>query len=86
MDGPLDHVRRTPLWRMLDGEQAAWRDLGDTVIADAVGDGRTVRSLAIADLSPLPRVGFKGRGTIEAPPGPEWAPLLAPQPCTAGQN
>jgi sarcosine oxidase subunit gamma len=51
---------------MLDGEQAAWRDLGDTVIADAVGDGRTVRSLAIADLSPLPRVGFKGRGTIEA--------------------
>jgi sarcosine oxidase subunit gamma len=66
MDGPLDHLRRTPLWRLLEGEQATWRAMGDTAVADVVGDGLAVRRLAIADLSPLPRTGFKGRGTIEA--------------------
>jgi sarcosine oxidase subunit gamma len=66
MEGPLDHLRRTPLWRLLEGEQATWRALPDTAIADVVGDGQRARSLAIADLSPLPRIGFKGRGTVEA--------------------
>lgn len=66
MDGPLDHLRRTPLWRLLDGEQAAWRAMGDTAIAEAVGNGQSARLLGIADLSPLPRIGFKGRGTMEA--------------------
>ena len=66
VEGPLEHLRRTPLWRLLDGEQATWRTMADTVVAQAVGDGRTARTLGMADLSPLPRVGFKGRGTIEA--------------------
>ncbi len=66
MDGPLDHSRRTPLWRSLDSEQASWRSMRDTAIAETVGDGEAARTLGIADLSPLPRIGFKGRGTIEA--------------------
>jgi sarcosine oxidase subunit gamma len=66
MDGPLDHSRRTPLWRLLEAEQAGWRTMRDTVIAETVGDGEAARTLGIADLSPLPRIGFKGRGTIEA--------------------
>ena len=66
MDGPLDHSRRTPLWRLLDSEQASWHAMRDTVIAETVGDGEAARTLGIADLSPLPRIGFKGRGTIEA--------------------
>jgi sarcosine oxidase subunit gamma len=66
MDGPLDHVRRTPLWRLLESEQASWRSMRDAAIAETVGDGEAARTLGIADLSPLPRIGFKGRGTIEA--------------------
>lgn len=59
------HARRTPLRRMLEREGAAWRDLADAAVAATVG-GQGAPALTIADLSPLPRVGFKGPGTIEA--------------------
>jgi sarcosine oxidase subunit gamma len=66
MASPLSFVRRTPLRSLLDDKHAAWCEIAGTAIAETVGDGRAARTLAIADLSPLPRLGFKGRGTIEA--------------------
>jgi sarcosine oxidase subunit gamma len=66
MSGALAFLRRTPLRRVLDQRGATWRELGDAAIAESVAPGEAVRSLAIADLSPLPRLGFKGRGTIDA--------------------
>ena len=66
MDGPLDHSPPHAALAPARGEQASWRTMRDTAIAETVGDGEAARTLAIADLSPLPRLGFKGRGTIEA--------------------
>lgn len=63
---PLAHLRRTPLRRMLEGAGATWRDLGDSAVADTTGRAGPLGDLSIIDLSPLPRLGFKGRGTIEA--------------------
>jgi sarcosine oxidase subunit gamma len=63
--GPLQHTRRTPLRRILEARGATWRDLGDTAVAEAIEDAAGA-SLCIADLSPMPRLGFKGSGTIEA--------------------
>jgi sarcosine oxidase subunit gamma len=51
---------------MLEAAHATWRDLGDAAIADAIGGQTGAPKLVIADLSPLPRLGFKGRGTLEA--------------------
>lgn len=66
MSEPRAFLRRTPLLEEGGLRTARWRDLADAAIADSVpGDKNTVR-VAIADLSPLPRLGFKGRGTIEA--------------------
>lgn len=55
MTGISTLLRRSPLER-----------LGDTLVADQVDAAAIARRLAIADLSMLPRLGFKGRGTIEA--------------------
>ncbi len=66
MTNPLAHVRRAPLRRLLDSAGAEWRDLKDASIAWDFGEAADARRLAIADLSPLPRLGFKGRGTIPA--------------------
>jgi len=64
--GPLAHRRRTPLRRLLEEKGAAWTSIGDAAVAGAFQEGSDPGHLAIADLSPLPRLGFKGRGTIEA--------------------
>lgn len=65
MAQPLDHLRRSPLYRHLADRRPSWRALEDVAIADSVpGAGKA--PLIIADLSPLPRLGFKGRGTIAA--------------------
>lgn len=71
MTNPLSYLRRSPLRRTLDQAGATWQDVGDTAIAtransassklEAFGSG-----LLMADLSALPRLGFKGRGTIAA--------------------
>ena len=58
--------RRSPLRRRLDKEGAAWVGLGDVAIAERVGRAAEQGRIGIADLSPLPRLGFKGRGTIAA--------------------
>jgi sarcosine oxidase subunit gamma len=65
-DGAVAHHRRTPLRRLLQEHGARWRSLPDAAIADTLGEPGNVTMLAIVDLSPLPRIGFKGRGTLEA--------------------
>ncbi|MDQ0467965.1 hypothetical protein [Labrys wisconsinensis] len=55
--------RRTPLYRVLDREGVAWAATSDAMIADPAG---AAAGLCLADLTPLPRLGFKGRGTIAA--------------------
>ena len=63
----LSSLRRTPLTRALDKAGARWQPLGDTAIATGLeGATAVVPTVAIADLTPLPRIGFKGRGTMEA--------------------
>jgi sarcosine oxidase subunit gamma len=63
---PLTQLRRTPLRRLLDAKGATWRALGDSAVAEMPDGTVDVGQLAIVDLTPLPRLGFKGRGTIEA--------------------
>lgn len=65
MTEALSHLRRTPLRRTLETEKVTWRDIGDAAIAETRST-EAAGGLLIADLSPLPRLGFKGRGTIEA--------------------
>ena len=62
---PEDHLRRTPLLARIDAHDVdhdvAWHALADTAVAWDLGTAADPRRLAIADLSPLPRIGFKGR-------------------------
>ncbi|HEY8248368.1 MAG TPA: hypothetical protein VIG38_13930 [Hyphomicrobium sp.] len=66
MADTIAYLRRSPLCRRLDAAGAAWRDLGDAAVAESVGAAATAGGIIVADLSPLPRLGFKGRGTIAA--------------------
>ena len=63
---PDQHLRRTPLRLALEKAGARWTALEDIAIADGLGTVEGARHLAITDLSPLPRLGFKGRETIAA--------------------
>jgi sarcosine oxidase subunit gamma len=58
--------RRTPLYRVLDREAVRWSKAGDAAIADPRDHADAAGRLGLADLTPLPRLGFKGRGTIAA--------------------
>ena len=66
MVDPVAYLRRSPLRRRLETAGAMWRDLRDVAIAESVADTAAHGGITIADLSPLPRLGFKGRGTIAA--------------------
>lgn len=66
MVDPAAFLRRSPLRRQLEAAGATWRDIADAAIAETVGTPASAGAVAIADLSPLPRLGFKGKGTIEA--------------------
>jgi sarcosine oxidase subunit gamma len=66
MTTPEEHLRRTPLRAALVNAGAAWATAGNCAVADRLGDAESARHLAITDLSPLPRLGFKGRETIAA--------------------
>ena len=66
MVDPVAYLRRSPLRRRLETAGAVWRDLRDVAIAESVADTAAHGGITIADLSPLPRLGFKGRGTIAA--------------------
>jgi sarcosine oxidase subunit gamma len=65
MVDPTAFLRRSPLQRLV-GSRAEWRAVGDAAVAQRVGGPTDADGPVIADLSPLPRLGFKGRGTIEA--------------------
>ncbi len=68
MTTPEHHLRRTPLRSALAKAGAAWTatPAGDAAISGGLGTLEAARHLAITDLSPLPRLGFKGRETIAA--------------------
>ena len=67
MTTPRAHIRRSPLANAPEFAGARWVEIGDAALAESFAlDGAADTRLAIADLSPLPRLGFKGRGTIEA--------------------
>lgn len=66
MTTPEQHLRRSPLRAALVNAGASWSSAGDCAIAENLGNPDGARHLAITDLSPLPRLGFKGRETIAA--------------------
>lgn len=63
---PADRPRRSPLYRTLAATGAAFAPVGDGTIAESFGpqDDAVARVLGLADLSPLPRAGWKGRGAL----------------------
>jgi sarcosine oxidase subunit gamma len=52
--------------RYLEQQGATWRNLPDAAVAESIPAKTAKRSLTLTDLSPLPRLGFKGRGTVPA--------------------
>lgn len=66
MTGSTGFLRRTPLQQRLVDEQVPFAALDDVAVPDGHDADGARASLAIADLSALPRLGFKGRGTIPA--------------------
>ena len=67
MTDPVAYLRRAPLRRALQQAGAIWAESSDTAVAVSMpGTARRMTNLFMADLSALPRLGFKGRGTITA--------------------
>ncbi len=66
---PLDRARRSYIWRVLEQAGARFIELNGAAVAAGFGDpeaeAQAARSMGIADLSPLPRVGYKGRGALD---------------------
>lgn len=66
---PETYQRRSPIYRVLVSCGARFGEVNGAAIAMAIDESSDVdvaRKLGIADLTPLPRTGFKGRDT------PEW--------------
>ncbi len=86
---PASQTRRAFAYRRLVEAGATFEALGESAVAtsyrNATDEGETARRMGLADLSPLPRIGFKGKGTtawldsqgITIPGAPNRA---APQP------
>jgi sarcosine oxidase, subunit gamma len=67
MISPEAFVRRSPVRRALTSAGAEWRAAGAAAIVARVPGGReAIARLALIDLSPLDRTGFKGAGTMAA--------------------
>ena len=67
---PDTQLRRSFIYRKLEEQGALFEAINGGAVAMSYGDdpedeARLARRLGIADLSPLPRTGFKGAGTIE---------------------
>jgi sarcosine oxidase, subunit gamma len=66
---PLDLVRRSFVWRELVAAGARFAEVNGAAAAMDFGDleaeARRARRLGLADLSPLPRSGYKGRGALD---------------------
>ena len=69
MIAPGDVPRRSFVARRLAAAGARFGDLEGAAVAldfgDAAAEAETARRLGLADLSPLPRAGFKGAGTAD---------------------
>jgi len=68
MTNPLSYLRRAPLRRLFESAGASWSPLGDTAVPvpNTPASGPAAAQVFLADLSALPRIGFKGRGTMAA--------------------
>lgn len=66
MGYPSSDLSRPALRRALERAGAEWQPLGTTSVAVETDAAPDMDTLALFDLSPLPRIGFKGRGTMEA--------------------
>lgn len=64
MTGPTEHLRRSFVYRRLADAGATFRTVGDAAVAATFPGG--VKPLGLADLSPLPRFGFKGPRALES--------------------
>ena len=65
MTTPAEQTRRSPLYRALEGHGARFEAVNGFAIArdfgrDAAAEAAEAQSLGLADLTPLPRIGFKG--------------------------
>ncbi len=67
--GPADRPRRSFLYRTLDEAGARFVEINGAAVAVDFGSAETepdaARTMAVADLSPLPRFGCNGRGALE---------------------
>lgn len=67
---PVQHLRRSMIYRLLVEAGAEFEVLADTAVAMRYADGgdevASARRMGLADLSPLSRTGFKGRES------PDW--------------
>lgn len=63
---PSTSLARTPLYRRLDERGAEWQPQGGAILASRLATSADPSKLALFDLTALPRIGFKGRGTIDA--------------------
>jgi sarcosine oxidase subunit gamma len=65
---PVDHARRSFVWRKLVEAGAEFADVHDAAVGVRFGadDEAHARTIGLADLSPLPRTGFKGRDALAA--------------------
>lgn len=82
---PTAFQRRPFAWRKLAAAGAVFEEIAGAAVAvgyrNAPDEGQTARRLGLADLSPLPRHGFKGLGTADwlaanglaLPKEPNWA-------------
>lgn len=65
---PASHLRRSFVYRVLEHAGARFADIDGAAVAAAFGsvvdECAAARNMAIADLSPLPRAGFKGHGAL----------------------
>lgn len=66
---PAAFTRRSFVYRRLESAGAWFAEIGGAAVAARFGDTasevETARRLGLADLSPLPRVGFKGAGAMD---------------------
>lgn len=66
---PTDRLRRSALYRVLTAAGANFADINGAAVTADFGavdlEMNAVHRMAVADLSPLPRVGFKGRGALD---------------------
>ncbi len=65
MTAPAEQTRRSPLYRALAAHGARFEALGGFALAqdfgrEAAAEAAQAESLGLADLTPLPRIGFKG--------------------------